>query len=345
MRILAIETSCDETAAAVVEFRSGQYAVRSNVVYSQVATHAKTGGVVPEVAAREHCVKIVPVVQKALRNARSASENIDAVAVTAGPGLMTSLIVGVEAARTLAWLWDKPLIPVNHIEGHVAANWLGNIPVRYPALGLVVSGGHTELLLMKKGGAYDCVGRTLDDAAGEAFDKVAKLMRLPYPGGPAISKLAAKGNASAYKLPRPMLTAKNFDFSFAGIKTAMLYTVEGVPGKAKKKENSNKADLAASFQQAVIDVLVGKTIRAGRQYEVKSVLLGGGVAANRELRNQLQTTVERQVPQATYFQPPLEYCTDNAAMIGARAVQLFRNKKHWPWKNVQADPNWELWKK
>ena len=212
MKVLAIETSCDETSAAVVEFNNGMYTIYSNIVYSQVATHAKTGGVVPEVAAREHCVKIVPVVERALQEAKATKRTIDAITVTAGPGLITSLAVGVEAAQTLAYLWSKPLIPVNHIEGHVAANWLQNIPVLFPALCLVVSGGHTELLLMKREGSYSCIGRTLDDAAGEAFDKVAKLMRLPYPGGPAISKLAEHGNAHAYPLPSPMLNAKNFDF-------------------------------------------------------------------------------------------------------------------------------------
>lgn len=345
MNILAIETSCDETSAAVVEFENGTYAVRSNIVYSQVATHAKTGGIVPEVAAREHCVKIVPVVERALQKAHAAKRTIDAIAVTAGPGLITSLAVGVEAAQTLACLWNKPLIPVNHIEGHVAANWLANDLIRFPALCLVVSGGHTELLLMKKEGNYVCIGRTLDDAAGEAFDKVAKLLHLPYPGGPSIATLAVKGNPAACRLPRPMLSANNYDFSFAGIKTAVLYLVEGIPGKPTQRERIGKADMAASFQQAVIDVLVGKTIRAAKQHGVKSVLLGGGVAANAELRKQLAGAVKRELPKTQYFQPALEYCTDNAAMIGARAVQLFRNKKHWPWKNIQADPNWEVWEK
>lgn len=373
MKILAIETSCDETSAAVVEHRRGRYVVLSSVFYSQIATHAKTGGVVPEVAAREHCVKIVPVIQEAIKRAGVSQKDIAAVAVTAGPGLLTSLIVGVEAARTLAYLWHKPLIPVNHIEGHVAANWLVNVPVRFPALCLVVSGGHTELLLMKREGEYGVLGRTLDDAAGEAFDKVGKLLGLPYPGGPSISKLAMDGDATRYDLPRSMLSAKNFDFSFAGIKTAVLYLVHGVPGKVKRvaagspatastsneggippnggdpsrsgawKEKIKKADVAASFQQAVIDVLIGKTVRAAKEHGAKSVLLGGGVAANEELRRQLQTAVEQQLPNARYFQPALEYCTDNAAMIGARAVQLYRNKRRWPWKDVEVDPNWELW--
>lgn len=348
MRILALETSCDETSVAVVDCRNGKFLVRSNIVYSQVLTHAKTGGVVPEVAAREHCIKIVPVLDRAVKQSGATKRNVDAIAVTAGPGLITSLAVGVEAAKTLAAVWKKPLIPVNHIEGHVAANWLLNKAIRFPALCLVVSGGHTELLLLRNLKKPHCVGRTLDDAAGEAFDKVAKLLRLGYPGGPAISRIAQRGNAGAYKLPRPMLAAKNFDFSFAGIKTAVMYRVEGVPGKNQTRKSGSpsairKADMAASFQQAVVDVLIGKTIRAARQYNVKSVLLAGGVAANGMLRSKLQAAVEWGVPQAKYFQPALEFCTDNAAMVAARGLQLFPQKKSWPWQNVHADPNWEVW--
>ncbi len=341
MRLLGIETSCDETAAAVVDAARGGLLVRANVVLSQIPLHAATGGVVPEVAAREHCVHIAPVVQRALRQAHATPRSISALAVTAGPGLMTSLTVGVEAARTLAYLWKKPLIPVNHIEGHVAGALLQNPAVRYPALALVVSGGHTELLLMAQEGWYRCIGRTLDDAAGEAFDKVAKLLRLPYPGGPAIAELAERGKTDAYTLPRPMLDRTHFDFSFAGIKTAALYLVQGIPGRARRR--IRRADLAASFQQAVIDVLVGKTIRAARQYGAKSVMLAGGVAANGELRTQLQAAVEQALPHTKYFQPALAYCTDNAAMIAARGAQLFALKKHWPWQRVHADPNWEMW--
>lgn len=344
MRILGIETSCDETSVAVVDFRNRKFVVRSNVVYSQVLTHAKTGGVVPEVAAREHCIKIVPVLDKAVRQSGATRRNVDAIAVTAGPGLITSLAVGVEAAKTLAAVWKKPLVPVNHIEGHVAANWLRNEKIHFPALCLVVSGGHTELLLLRNLMKPRCIGRTLDDAAGEAFDKVAKLLRLGYPGGPAISKVAEKGNTATYTLPRPMLAAKNPDFSFAGIKTAVMYIATGVPGNAKfPGQKIVKADMAASFQQAVVDVLIGKTVRAAQQYNVRSVLLAGGVAANGELRKQLQSAVERSVPHANYFQPALEYCTDNAAMIAARGIQLFRQRKSWPWQKVHADPNWEVW--
>ncbi len=343
--ILAIETSCDETSVAVVAYNRGRFVVRSNVVYSQVAMHAKTGGVVPEVAAREHCIKITPVLDAAVKQARVNKKGIDAIAVTAGPGLLTSLLVGVEAARTLAYLWKKPLIPVNHIEAHVASNWLSNQPISFPALCMVVSGGHTELLLMRRQGSYRCIGRTLDDAAGEAFDKVAKLLRLSYPGGPAIAKTAVGANTHRYDLPRPMLKEQNLDFSFAGIKTAVLYRVEGVPMKAggkKRKERIVTADMAASFQQAVVDVLVGKTVRAAKQYKVKSVLLAGGVAANAELRRQLSEAVKT-IPGVTYHQPALAYCTDNAAMIGARGAFAFQKKRVWPWQRVATNPNWETW--
>lgn len=343
MRILGIETSCDETAAAIVEYHRGRFDVRSSVVYSQVKTHAKTGGVVPEVAAREHCVKIVPVIDRAFRDARVRKGAVDAIAVTAGPGLITALIVGVEAARTLAYLWKKPLIPVNHIEAHAVSPFLSNKKIALPALCLVVSGGHTELLLMKSPTSFRCVGRTLDDAAGEAFDKVAKLMRLGYPGGPAISKAAMDGDRKRYTLPRPMLTAKNLDFSFSGIKTAVLYLAEGIPGQKKHREPISKKDLAASFQQAVVDVLVAKTVSAARRYSCKSVLLAGGVAANSELRRQLEDAVRSELPSATYHQPALDYCTDNAAMIAARGAFSFAKKKRWPWKAVSADPNWETW--
>lgn len=345
MRILGIETSCDETSVAIVDYARSRFTVRCNIVYSQVATHAKTGGVVPEVAAREHCVKIVPVLDRAVKESGASQKNVDAIAVTSGPGLITSLLVGVEAARTLAAVWKKPLIPVNHIEGHVASNWLTNERIAFPALCLVVSGGHTELLLMKRQGSYKCVGRTLDDAAGEAFDKVAKLLRLPYPGGPAISKIAIVGDAHRYRLPRPMLNAKNLDFSFAGIKTAVLYTVRGIPGHAQPKTKGpiSVPDMAASFQQAVVDVLVGKTIRAAQQFRVRSVLLAGGVAANGELRRQMADAVAVQLPNTTYRQPVIEYCADNAAMIAARGVFAFQKKRSWPWQKVKADPNREMW--
>ncbi len=220
-----------------------------------------------------------------------------------------------------------------------------NEHIAFPAICLVVSGGHTELLLMKRQGSYECVGRTQDDAVGEAFDKVAKLLHLPYPGGPSISRAAVEGDAYLYKLPRPMLAKKNLDFSFAGMKTAVLYTVRGVPGHAPQKTRGAVSipDMAASFQQAAVDVLVGKTIRAAQQFKVLSVLLAGGVAANMELRKQLVDAVVRELPYATYFQPALEYCTDNAAMIAARGVFAFQKKRAWPWKTVKADPNWETW--
>lgn len=334
MRLLGIETSCDETAAAIVKYHRGRFSVLSNVVYSQVAKHSKTGGVVPEVAAREHAVKIVPVLDRAMRLANVTQHTIDALAVTAGPGLMTTLSVGVEAARVLAALWKKPLLPINHIEAHSISPLIMNEPVRFPAMSLVVSGGHSELHLVRSPTSIRCVGRTLDDAAGEAFDKVAKLLHLGYPGGPAVAKSAGKGNRFAYKLPRPMLMTRNHDLSFAGLKTAVMYRV--------MKRKVSIPNMAASFQQAVVDVLVKKTVDAARAFRVRSVFLSGGVAANRELRRQLAHTIS-EMTNCSFHVPAFEYCTDNAAMIAARATFLFGKRKRWPWQRVKADANWEVW--
>jgi N6-L-threonylcarbamoyladenine synthase len=342
MRLLGIETSCDETAAAIVEFVHGRFCIRSSVVYSQVKKHAKTGGVVPEVAAREHCVKIAPVIEKAFRDVKIRTGDIDAIAVTAGPGLLTALLVGVEAARTLAIVFRKPVIPINHIEAHAVSSWLNNRTVAFPAICLVVSGGHTELLLMKRRDSFRCVGRTLDDAAGEAFDKVAKLLKRGYPGGLAISRAAIRGDSGRYALPRPMMHTRSFDFSFAGIKTAVSYQSLGFPGKPVRTPVS-APDMAASFQQAVVDVLVHKTVAAAQRYRCASVLLAGGVAANVNLRRQLAAAVARQLPNATYHQPALEFCTDNAAMIAVRGAFAYAKKRRWPWQRLKADPNWETW--
>ncbi len=402
MRILGIETSCDETAAAVVQVTQGRFSVLSNVVASQVKIHAKTGGVVPEVAARAHVEKIIPVVEKALKQVhpllnpppsrgRNKKEiplprweglgegGIDAIAVTAGPGLATSLLVGVEVARTLAWLWKKPVVAVNHLAGHIYANWLpspqssptrgeeakGNFPplvggVRggWPVLALIVSGGHTELVLMKKHMDFKIIGETRDDAAGEAFDKVAKMLGLGYPGGPIISKLAKKGDSRAISFPRPMLDSPNFDFSFSGLKTSVLYCARdhklsamrinpmrlpaGVYGHLPEQPTRN--DLCASFEQAVVDVLVAKTIWAAKQYKVKTVLLGGGVAANQHLRARLQQELQRSMPFALCSMPSIAYTTDNAAMVAAAGYFMARKKQFVPWQKLEVDPNWELGK-
>lgn len=340
MIILGIETSCDETAAAVLEVGRGRVVVRSHVIASQALTHAKYGGVVPEVAAREHVLAIIPTVDAALKQARVKPAKLDRVAVTAGPGLLTALLVGVETAKALALGWNKPLVRVNHIEGHIASNFLPQsgrsaplAAIKFPALALIVSGGHTELILVKKMGSYKLVGATRDDAAGEAFDKVAKLLGLGYPGGPAISRAAKQGNPAAYTFPRPMLASNNFDFSFSGLKTAVLYKLNG-----RRPTKKQIPDLAASFEQAVVDVLVGKTLRAARQLKVKSLLLGGGVSANALLRSTFEREVKK-IPGLAYFQPNLAFATDNAAMIAMAAAF---HKTADPLTSVMADSGWEL---
>lgn len=313
MRILGIETSCDETAAAVVK---DGIKILSNVVASSVEIHQKTGGIIPEVAAREQVRCIIPVIKEAL------TSKIDAIAVTIGPGLIGSLLVGIETAKTLAYVWKKPIIPVNHLQAHLYANWLENKKPQFPTIGLVVSGGHTDLVLMKDHGKLKWLGGTRDDAAGECFDKTARLLGLGYPGGPAIEKTAQKGNPQAFDLPRPMIKQKNFDFSFAGLKTAVLRVTKEQKTKIKKE------DLAASIQQAIIDVLVEKTVRAAEKYKVKSVLLAGGVAANRKLREKMKLEIN-------LFVPPPKLCTDNATYVASCA---YFNYQPISWQKIKADP-------
>lgn len=317
MTILAIETSCDETAAAVVQ--SSGYGVRviSNVVASQIDIHKVTGGVIPDVASREHVRQMIPVVSQAMRRAHTMPRKLSAIAVTNRPGLLSALTIGVETAKTLATVWKKPLIPVHHIAGHISANWIvprshNRLPA-FPCLGLVVSGGHTELVWMKKLGDMRIVGRTRDDAAGEAFDKVARLLGLSYPGGPVISKEARFGNPNAIAFPRAMMEKGNLDFSFSGLKTSVRYHVAD-----RKLRTSEIRDIAASFQEAVVDALVQKTVRAIERFEPMSVVLAGGVAANRALRTRLRAETRKQ--HLAFFMPEFRYCTDNAAMIGAAAL-------------------------
>lgn len=301
MLILAIESSCDDCGVAIIE--NGNRCL-VNLVASQEKIHAQFGGVVPEVASREHLRTVYPLVEKALKQAKLKVADIDALAVTAGPGLLGSLLVGVNAARTLAWLWNKPLIPVNHLAGHVYAAWLSGRKIEFPVVGLVASGGHTEIVLLKKIGDYIYLGGTVDDAMGEAFDKVARHLGLGYPGGPAIAKAAAKVKATKLVLPRPMIDEDNFDFSFSGLKTAAARVV----GK--------KPEVAKAFEDAAVDVVAEKLMRAARQHKAKTVIIGGGVAANQRLREELFTRVG---PGMQLLVPPREYCTDNAAMIGAAA--------------------------
>jgi len=303
VRILAIESSCDETAAAVIE--DGRTA-RSSVVASQVDLHAKYGGVVPEVASRHHLRKIVPVISEALDDAGCTLDEIDAVAGTRGPGLAGSLLVGYNAAKAIAFGRELPFIGINHLEGHIYANWLVEGPEpEFPALCLVVSGGHTDLVLMRSHGQYERLGGTRDDAAGEAFDKVGRLLGLPFPGGPHVAKAALEGGPSKLQLPRAWMHG-TFDFSFSGLKTAALHVV--------RAGQYSVPEIAWEFQEAVVDVLAGKTTRLAREMGAKNVLVAGGVAANTRLREELQ----RRCPVPVRIPPP-KFCTDNAAMIGAVA--------------------------
>jgi len=311
MKILGIETSCDETAAAVVE--DGEK-ILSNQVASQVEIHARYGGIVPEVASRQHILAIIPVIRQAMADADVNWSDLNGIAVTAGPGLAGSLLIGVNTAKAISMARSIPVTGVNHLEGHIYANWLdrnnSDLSPVFPLLSLIVSGGHTDLVLMKEHGNYTLLGRTRDDAAGEAFDKAARILDLGYPGGPAI-QLASESGTDSIQLPRAWLKGSN-DFSFSGIKTALLRLVEG--GKIP-----DKADAAASFQAAVVEVLVTKTIAAAREYGVRQIVLAGGVAANSLLRERLAKDSPLPV-----LIPDLELCTDNAAMIAACGYFRFR---------------------
>ncbi|MFH0951730.1 MAG: tRNA (adenosine(37)-N6)-threonylcarbamoyltransferase complex transferase subunit TsaD [Patescibacteria group bacterium] len=341
MIISAIESSCDETGIAILKATGRSVKLLSNIVVSQIDLHAKYGGVVPEVAARQHILTLPPALTEATKEAGIKYKDINVIAVAAGPGLVTSLISGVETARTMAAVLNKKLVAINHMEAHILANWLpdkGNRikDIKLPAICLTVSGGHTELVLVNKIGDYKIVGRTRDDAAGEAFDKISTHLGLGYPGGPAISKAATKGRLGAYKLPRPMIGQPNYDFSFSGLKTAVVY--ETMNKKLSHKQINN---LCADFQQAVIDVLIAKTIAAAKYYNPKSILLAGGVAANKELRQQLAQAIKKST-KTKYYQPNLKYCTDNAAMIAIAGYFNTKLKRYTPWQKIEANPNWEL---
>lgn len=376
MRILGIETSCDDTCAAVVEASGGLrrpvFHVRSNVISSQTRTHAPYGGVVPSLAAREHAKNIAPVLHGALRNAGYRIQDIDLITVTAHPGLFPSLLVGVHAARTLAWLYKKPILGINHLHGHIASillpinskrqivNGKKNHAVRYtlsairyPAIGLIVSGGHTQLVLLRELGKIKVVGETRDDAAGEAFDKIARLLGLPFPGGPAIAAEAAKFKIrnpksetdskfqilnSQFSLPRPMFNSKDLDFSFSGLKTATFYLVQDLK---KHGQDIPTPTICAEVQQAIIDVLIAKTLRAAKRFHARSVFLSGGVSANRELRRQLVETMRREFPSVACHLPFADYTQDNAAMIAAAGYlqwqrMVTKQRKRASWQRVSV---------
>ena len=396
MVILGIETSCDETSASSLEIKRGKFNVLSHAVSSSVKEHAKHGGIVPEVAARKQMEYMIPILEKALQIGISNFKfsiskqtthtstkvakrqknrklktvdyrlHVDAIAVTTGPGLATSLQVGIDTAKTLAYAWQKPIIPVNHLEGHLLSPLLAGkefsisnfqfsnksqktsskthtTKIRFPAIGLIVSGGHTELILMRDFLKYKLIGRTRDDAAGEAFDKVARLLNLGYPGGPIISKLAKSGNPMAFDFPRGMMHSNDFDFSFSGLKTAVLYESR----KRKKLTPKLKASFAASFQQAVVDVLVHKTIKAAKAHNAKSILLGGGVTANLSLRRKFEKSV-KELPDTTYHLSPITYCGDNASMIALAGYYRYKNKNYIQpssakkLKKISAQPNLKI---
>lgn len=326
---------------------------------SQIEVHKKYGGVVPEIAGRMHAENIFPVIE----SVKEGQSKPDVIAVTAGPGLITGLLVGVEAAKTLSYLWNVPLIGVNHIEGHIHSVEIPNdklqIPskILFPALCLVVSGGHTELILMKNHGEYGLIGKTRDDAAGECFDKVAKLIGFDYPGGPHISKYAMEGNPHAIEFPRPMLGENNYDFSFAGLKTSALYWLRdhelsaikvnplnlpaGIFGQTA--EPPTMSDFCASFEQAVVDVLVGKTLKASEQFHPKTIILAGGVAANKKLHTTLQEKISSLTPISNFLFPVSSYCMDNGAMIAVAGYYKAQKKEFTPWDQLTVDPNWKVY--
>lgn len=320
--ILGIETSCDETSAAVVV--DGRD-VRSNVVSSQVDLHARYRGVVPELAARAHIERIAPIVEEALHQAGITYADIDAIAVTDGPGLIGSLLIGVTAAKTLALVLERPLVGVDHIHAHATSAALASPQPPWPAISLVVSGGHTSIYRVRDFLDIELLGQTVDDAAGEAFDKVAAILELGYPGGPLIDRLAREGDARAFRFPRAWLDEPHFDFSYSGLKTAVLYHVYGTGrkhGSVSHLSRRQLADIAASFQAALVEPLVRKTVAAARHAGVATVTIGGGVAANSLLRSEMQRACE--AAGLTLHRTPMQYCTDNAAMIAALGYHLLK---------------------
>ncbi|MFH1286141.1 MAG: tRNA (adenosine(37)-N6)-threonylcarbamoyltransferase complex transferase subunit TsaD [Candidatus Magasanikbacteria bacterium] len=369
MKILGLESSCDDTSVALVEASEDGFDILSKKTASQIDIHKKYGGVVPEVAGRAHAEKILPLIEEVLLEGTNSKEQAnnkfqkpDVIAVTSGPGLITGLLVGVEAAKALSYLWDVPLLGVNHIEGHIYSTLLEKKDpefqisnFKFPNVCLIVSGGHTELILMRNHGKYELIGKTRDDAAGEAFDKVAKLLGFDYPGGPKISEYALEGNPRTINFPRPMIKDDNVDFSFAGLKTAALYWLRDHKLSAgKTSENILQsgisgiqpaditiADFCASFEQAIVDVLVTKTIRAAKKYNAKTVILGGGVSANKKLRDTLADAAKSMNYELRT--PNLQYAMDNAAMIAAASYHHAKKQEFISWKDIEADPNWKIY--
>jgi len=337
LTILGIETSCDETAAAVIDSNKGLIA---HSIFSQVTYHKKFGGVVPELASREHIKKLLPLIDELLYSNDLDLQEIDAIAYTAGPGLVGALLVGSVLANGLAFSLSIPSIPIHHMEAHLLAPILEGDDLQMPFIALLVSGGHTLLVEVQKKGSYKLLGQTLDDAAGEAFDKGAKLLDLDYPGGPAIAKLALSGCPGVYQFPRPMIKEKdNMDFSFSGLKTALMYKIRKL-NKAQMLTDQTKADLAHAYEEAIVDSLIHKTYRAIELTGIKSVVVAGGVGANQKLRQNMKLKLKKHDVQVTY--PRIEFCTDNAAMIALTG--LFRYQKGIENVNyqIEVNPRWSI---
>ena len=331
--VLAIESSCDETAAAVIR---NKREVLSNVISSQIDLHKLYGGVVPEIASRKHIEKINQVIEEALEQAEVTLDDLDCIGVTYGPGLVGALLVGVAEAKAISFATKKPLVGVHHIEGHVSANYIENLDLEPPFMCLIVSGGHTHIVMVNDYGEYQIIGRTRDDAAGEAFDKVARAIGLGYPGGPKIDKLAKEGNKNAITFPRAHIDGADFDFSFSGVKSAVLNHINGCKMKGIE---FNRADIAASFQNAVIDVLVQRTVSAAKEYSMKKVAIAGGVASNSSLRSAMEEACKKNGMKLYYPSPIL--CTDNAAMIGvAASYEYEKGTRHG--LNLNAVPNLKI---
>jgi len=349
MYILGIETSCDESSAAIIQIKQNKIKVLSNIVSSQIDIHKKYGGIIPELAAREHLKNIIPIIDQAFNAAKISPRQIHAIGVTSGPGLITSLIAGVETAKTLAYTWQKPLISINHIEGHIYANLINqnllNFQKYFPSLALTISGGHTALVLISDHGKYQLIGETRDDACGEAFDKAARLLGLGYPGGPEISnyaeifrkKIKSKKNKIKIKLPSPMLQTPNFDFSFSGLKTALLYEIQ-----RDQKYKTRIDEYAYAFEEAIIRVLIAKSLRAAQKYQVNSIMLTGGVSANHALRKQLKQAIDKENKEIKFLMPDLVYTTDNASMIAVATYFKMGRQEFTPWQKIKANPNQKL---
>lgn len=333
MRVLGIETSCDETGVALYDEHQGLLAER---LYSQITLHKEFGGVVPELASRDHVLRLLPLIDEVLKEANCSVEQIDGIAYTSGPGLVGALMVGAATAQSLAYVWQKPAIGIHHMEGHLLAPMLENAMPSFPLVALLVSGGHTQLVLVRAIGDYELLGESLDDAAGEAFDKAAKMMGLSYPGGPAIARIAKGGDSKRFKFPRPMVNRPGLDFSFSGLKT---FTATCIASFGDAITEQDKADIAAGFQQAVVETLTIKCKRALEQTQCKSLLIAGGVSANDNLRVALETMVVKLQAQLFSARPAL--CTDNGAMIAYAGLQRLKAGQSSP-LGIDVRPRWPL---